>query len=195
MTDDRVPCTSFNAATDYLKATKISAVQVNMVKTGDVVSAIKIDRRVADLYNDLSPDKNNNFVNGYMYVHEAIVCLCVCVCVCVSVSVSVYVCVCVIVVLLFTLFLVFCFSCCVSFTFWEQYLHIEDELLRIAAWSLLGVFMATLIFQFSIVLSLILVAVILMIDIEIYGMIDVRGAVGVRCRRAIGSFVVLFVAR
>ena len=74
-------------------------------------------------------------------------------------------------------------------------MHIEDELLRIAAWSLLGVFMATLIFQFSIVLSLILVAVILMIDIEIYGMIDVRGAVGVRCRRAIGSFVVLFVAR
>lgn len=61
------------------------------------------------------------------------------------------------------------------FYFWEQYLHIEDNMYKVVGFSLLGVLIATFLFQFSIISSLLIAITILMIDIDIYGILPEIG--------------------
>jgi predicted RND superfamily exporter protein len=63
-----------------------------------------------------------------------------------------------------------------TFQYWEQYLNIKENLMAIIGWSLVGVFAAVLLLQFSPLASLLVVAVILMISIELYGMMYVIDA-------------------
>ncbi|XP_024533742.1 protein patched homolog 2 isoform X1 [Selaginella moellendorffii] len=62
------------------------------------------------------------------------------------------------------------------FLFFEQYLHSSRNLYIVVGFALLGVFVAVLIFQFSIVISVLIVIVLLMVDLEVYGFIYVIGA-------------------
>ncbi|KAG0631087.1 hypothetical protein M758_1G226800 [Ceratodon purpureus] len=62
------------------------------------------------------------------------------------------------------------------FLFYEQYLHSYRDLYLVVGLALVGVFIAVLIFQFSITMSLIIVGVLLMVDLEVYGFIYVIGA-------------------
>lgn len=62
------------------------------------------------------------------------------------------------------------------FLFFEQYLHSSHDLYLVVGFALVGVFLAVLIFQFSIVISLIIALVLLMVDIEVYGFLYVIGA-------------------
>jgi hypothetical protein len=62
------------------------------------------------------------------------------------------------------------------FLFYEQYLHSYRDLYLVVGLALVGVFIAVLIFQFSITMSLIIVCVLLMVDLEVYGFIYVIGA-------------------
>ncbi|KAG0620497.1 hypothetical protein M758_4G220800 [Ceratodon purpureus] len=62
------------------------------------------------------------------------------------------------------------------FLFFEQYLHSYRDLYLVVGLALVGVFVAVLIFQFSITMSLIIVSVLLMVDLEVYGFIYVIGA-------------------
>ncbi|XP_024373471.1 uncharacterized protein [Physcomitrium patens] len=62
------------------------------------------------------------------------------------------------------------------FLFFEQYLHSYRDLYTVVGLALVGVFVAVLVFQFSITMSLIIVTVLLMVDLEVYGFIYVIGA-------------------
>lgn len=126
-TNDRIVCSNANPTT-VLRAARVSVVQVDQVDTPEIKRTIELERQAADLFNDLEPDRNNNFIFGYI------------------------------------------------FQFWEQYFNIEENLYKIAAYSLLGVFIATLVLQASPVMSLILVFLILVIDVEVWGCIDLIDA-------------------
>lgn len=54
------------------------------------------------------------------------------------------------------------------YNYWEQYLHSTDNFLQACGLSVLGVFIATLLFQFSPTSSFIIVAVIVMVVAEMY---------------------------
>lgn len=62
------------------------------------------------------------------------------------------------------------------FLFYEQYLHSSHDLYLVVGFALVGVFFAVLFFQFSITTSLIIAAVLLMVDIEVYGFLYILGA-------------------
>ncbi|MCO5558414.1 hypothetical protein L7F22_011995 [Adiantum nelumboides] len=62
------------------------------------------------------------------------------------------------------------------FLFFEQYLHSSHDLFMVVGLALVGVFLAVLIFQFSITTSLIIAMVLLMVDIEVYGFLYIIGA-------------------
>jgi patched 2 protein len=63
-----------------------------------------------------------------------------------------------------------------TFLFFEQYLHSSHDLYMVVGLALVGVFVAVLIFQFSITISLLIAAVLLMVDLEVYGFIYIIGA-------------------
>ncbi|MCO5558412.1 hypothetical protein L7F22_011993 [Adiantum nelumboides] len=62
------------------------------------------------------------------------------------------------------------------FLFYEQYLHSSHDLYMVVGFALVGVFLAVLIFQFSLTTSLIIAIVLLMVDIEVYGFLYIIGA-------------------
>eukprot|EP00250_Pteridium_aquilinum_P014814 c22219_g1_i1 orf=359-3775(+) len=62
------------------------------------------------------------------------------------------------------------------YLFFEQYLHSLHDLYTVVGLALVGVFLAVLIFQFSITTSLLIALVLLMVDIEVYGFLYVIGA-------------------
>lgn len=62
------------------------------------------------------------------------------------------------------------------FLFYEQYLHSSHDLYMVVGFALVGVFLAVLIFQFSITMSLIITIILLMVDIEVYGSLYIIGA-------------------
>lgn len=62
------------------------------------------------------------------------------------------------------------------FLFFEQYLHSSHDLYMVVGLALVGVFLAVLMFQFSITTSLIIALVLLMVDIEVYGFLYIIGA-------------------
>ncbi|KAI5073406.1 hypothetical protein GOP47_0011419 [Adiantum capillus-veneris] len=62
------------------------------------------------------------------------------------------------------------------FLFYEQYLHSSHDLYMVVGFALVGVFLAVLIFQFSLSTSLIIALVLLMVDIEVYGFLYIIGA-------------------
>ncbi|KAI5073407.1 hypothetical protein GOP47_0011420 [Adiantum capillus-veneris] len=62
------------------------------------------------------------------------------------------------------------------FLFFEQYFHSSHDLYMVVGLALVGVFLAVLIFQFSITTSLIIATVLLMVDIEVYGFLYIIGA-------------------
>ncbi|KAH7441526.1 hypothetical protein KP509_03G041600 [Ceratopteris richardii] len=64
----------------------------------------------------------------------------------------------------------------VPYLLYEQYLHSNRNLYTVVGFALVGVFLAVLFFQFSITTSVIIVAVLLMVDIEVYGFLYVIGA-------------------
>ena len=59
--------------------------------------------------------------------------------------------------------------------FWEQYLHSFEDLRLVVGLCLLGIFVATFAFQFSVVTSLLLCAVIFIVDLEVYALLPVLG--------------------
>lgn len=63
-----------------------------------------------------------------------------------------------------------------SFLFYEQYLHSFHDLYMVVGFALVGVFFAILIFQFSLTTSVVIVVLLLMVDIEVYGLMYVIGA-------------------
>jgi patched 1 protein/patched 2 protein len=62
------------------------------------------------------------------------------------------------------------------FLYFEQYLHSYRDLYTVVGLALVGVFIAVLVFQFSISISLIIACVLLMVDLEVYGFMYVIGA-------------------
>lgn len=61
------------------------------------------------------------------------------------------------------------------YQFWEQYLRIERNLYEIVGWSLLGVFVITFLFQFSLISALVVCMVVLKSAIELYGFMFLIG--------------------
>lgn len=62
-----------------------------------------------------------------------------------------------------------------TFKYYEQYLHIEENLYKIAGLSLVGVVVANTILQFSLTNAVIVAVLILMIDFELYGCMYLLG--------------------
>eukprot|EP00250_Pteridium_aquilinum_P012900 c21015_g1_i1 orf=984-4394(+) len=62
------------------------------------------------------------------------------------------------------------------YLFNEQYLHSLRDLYTVVGFALVGVFLAVLIFQFSLTMSLIIAILLLMVDIEVYGFMYIVGA-------------------
>ncbi|XP_024381939.1 uncharacterized protein [Physcomitrium patens] len=62
------------------------------------------------------------------------------------------------------------------FLFFEQYLHSYRDLNLVVGLALVGVLVAVIIFQFSITMSVIIVGVLLMVDLEVYGFVYLIGA-------------------
>jgi predicted RND superfamily exporter protein len=62
------------------------------------------------------------------------------------------------------------------YQFWEQYLDIEANMMKVVGFSLLGVFVATFVLQFSWLTSIIIVMMILTTVVELYGLMVIIGA-------------------
>ncbi|CAM6120014.1 unnamed protein product [Calypogeia fissa] len=62
------------------------------------------------------------------------------------------------------------------FLFYEQYLHSFHDLFLVVGFALVGVFVAVLIFQQSLVISLLICALLLITDLEVFGFIYILGA-------------------
>lgn len=62
------------------------------------------------------------------------------------------------------------------YLFYEQYLHSTHDLYMVVGFALVGVFVAVLLFQFSLTISLIIAIILLMVDIEVYGFMYIIGA-------------------
>ncbi|EGD73466.1 hypothetical protein PTSG_05169 [Salpingoeca rosetta] len=59
--------------------------------------------------------------------------------------------------------------------FWEQYLHSYRDLYVVVGLCLLGIFVATFLFQFSFITSLLLCIVIFIVDLEVYALLPALG--------------------